>query len=91
MSTIHKASNMKTTIIQNCKRPSETPTSAKTACKLFRDISRMELQILKLIDDYNYYMNGVDQLTSCAKVSLEPGAFDKVDNMLYLCISLISS
>jgi hypothetical protein len=61
MSTIHKASNMKTTIIQNCKRPPETPTSAKTACKPFRDISRKELQILKLIDDYNYYMNGVDQ------------------------------
>ena len=42
------------------RRPAETSTNAKNARKPFGNESRAELEIPRYIDDYNYYMGGVD-------------------------------
>lgn len=61
MSTIHKASFKETVVMQNCKCPSKTLSAAKTAQAPFESQPRKVLPILKLVDDYNYYIGYVDQ------------------------------
>lgn len=49
------------TVIGTQKRPPPTPTSAKTAFKVFGDQPIKELPISIVIDMYNHNMNAVDQ------------------------------
>jgi hypothetical protein len=47
-------------VIRNRKRPSSTPTSAKTARKAFGSGPTKDLPIPKFVDDYNHLMNQVN-------------------------------
>jgi hypothetical protein len=48
------------TIIRNRKRPKKTSANSRITRPIFGNLSRKELAIPKVIDDYNHYMNGVD-------------------------------
>lgn len=48
-------------VTRNRKRPSKTSSKAKTACQPFGDSPRKELPIPAFIDEYNHFMNQVDQ------------------------------
>jgi Transposase IS4 len=61
LSTAHSLHRSKEdTIIRNRKRPKLTSTNARITRPIFGDLYRKELPIPRVIDDYNYYMNGVD-------------------------------
>ena len=53
--------NLAETVTRNRRRPAPTRTGARQTRKLFGSKVRMELEIPKLIDDYNHFMGGVDQ------------------------------
>jgi hypothetical protein len=48
-------------MIQYRKQLATISTSAKTVHKLFRLESEKDLFILKFVDDYNYYIDYIDQ------------------------------
>lgn len=48
------------TITRNRKRPKPTSTNARVTRPIFGDSQRKELEIPRVIDDYNHRMNGVD-------------------------------
>jgi hypothetical protein len=48
------------TVIRLRKRPAPTSTNARIVRPVFGEEIEKELLILRVIDDYNYYMNGVD-------------------------------
>jgi hypothetical protein len=45
------------------KRPKKTASNARITREPFRDLSQRILAITTFIDDYNYYMGGIDQST----------------------------
>ena len=47
-------------IERNRKRPRITSTNGARVLKVFGDNARKMLHILKIVDDYNYFMGGVD-------------------------------
>ncbi len=55
--SLHKEGDI---IIRNRKRPKLTSTNASITRKVFGDNYVLELAILRVIDDYNHHMNGVD-------------------------------
>lgn len=58
MYTVYKLTNQIPCLY---KRPAKTSTSAKSARELFSDQPTKELPIPRPIDDYNYYIGGVDR------------------------------
>ena len=60
LSTVHTVHSAYDYVISNRKRPSDTSTNAKTARQPFGDEVKKDLEIPKFINDYNFFMGGVD-------------------------------
>lgn len=60
LSTVHTVDRAYNNVTRLRKRPAETSTNAKTARRAFGDEARLELDIPRFINDYNYYIGGVD-------------------------------
>ena len=63
------------TILRPRRRPAKTATNAKSSREVFGNEPIKELLIPRFIDNYNYYMGGVDQadqLRSLLQYSEDP-------------------
>ena len=58
MSTV---STGRETVIRNRRKPIITATNSQTSRKIYGNQSIKDLEIPAFIDDYNYYIGGVDQ------------------------------
>jgi hypothetical protein len=47
-------------VIRDRKRPKPTSTNTRITRPIFSDLPRKKLLILRVIDDYNYYINSID-------------------------------
>lgn len=60
LSTIHELKGNAWYITRHRRRPRETSTNARSVRAVFGNNARANLQIPRIIDDYNHCMNGVD-------------------------------
>ncbi len=60
LSTIYTINGKKSKIVKERRRLRETSSNSQKVRSVFGSAARKSLPILKIIDDYNHHMGGVD-------------------------------